>query len=127
MRLLLDTHALIWWLQGSKLSKRAKNAIIDPLNLVYVSSVSAWEISTKQRLGKLLEVPKAEQIFDELQEDKHYKMLPITFKHALLAGAFDTAHKDPFDRMLAAQAKIEGLSLVTVDPLIKTFEIETLW
>lgn len=127
MRLLLDTHALLWWFQDSRLSMPAKRAITDPANEVFVSSASAWEIAIKQRAGKLLDAPAADRLFMEITGDERYQQLPITVPHALLAGSFQHAHRDPFDRMLCAQAQIEGLTLVTIDPLMAGFGISTFW
>jgi PIN domain nuclease of toxin-antitoxin system len=127
MRLLLDTHALLWWFQDSRLSIPAKRAIADPDNDVFVSSASAWEIASKQRAGKLLDAPAADRFFAAVANDPRYQQLPITVPHALLAGSFPYTHRDPFDRMLCAQAQIEGLTLVTIDPLLAGFGIPTLW
>jgi PIN domain nuclease of toxin-antitoxin system len=127
MRLLLDTHALLWWFQDSRLSIPAKRAIADPANDVFISSASAWEIAIKQRAGKLFDAPPADRLFAEVANDPRYQPLPMTMPHALLAGSFHYAHRDPFDRMLCAQAQIEGLTLVTSDPLLAGFGIPTLW
>ena len=129
MRVLLDTHALLWALAEPRhLSQRAtavlRNTTIDLL----VSSVTAWEISTKYRLGKL---PGAGAIVDgyaahlaELRANE----LPIRSQHALMAGWFRIDHRDPFDRMLAAQAILEGVPLLTNDPAFKVFsDLETIW
>ena len=127
MKLLLDTHALLWWLTGDdRLSARAQSAIADARQ-VFVSSVTAWEISTKQRLGKL---PEADPYVANLQDVVNAEgigLVPLTFVQGLRAGAYPASHRDPFDRMLAAQAELGGLTLVTRDSLFKQFPVQTLW
>ena len=128
MKLLLDTHALIWWLtEDQQLSARALQVIKVPRNVVWVSPVSGWELATKFRLGKL---PGAERVLPKLPgliEGSRLRVLAITFAHALKAGALDHKHRDPFDRMLAAQAIVEDLVLVTSDPACKALGAETVW
>ncbi len=128
MRLLLDTHALLWWWKDDKrLSRRAAAAIADEANTVLVSAASAWEIATKHRIGKL---PGAEQAigqFNDLIVADGFIHLAITYQHALKAGGFDNAHRDPFDRMLAAQAIIEGATLVTDDAAMKQLRAKCFW
>lgn len=123
MNLLLDTHVLIWPLEHNvAFSGDARDAIIDGKNIVFVSSVSAWEISIKQAMGKL-KVP------DNLQEEisfHRFTPLNINFEHAKLAGELPKIHKDPFDRMLIAQAIIEKLTLVTRDTLIAQYNVNLL-
>jgi PIN domain nuclease of toxin-antitoxin system len=111
MRLLLDTHALLWWLADEGLSTQARDAIADPANFVAVSAASAWEISIKKALGKLA-VP------DDLEKQLKsggFAALPISIAHAVAAGTLVRHHEDPFDRMLIAQALAEGLTIVTRD------------
>lgn len=128
VKLLLDTHALLWWfVDDPSLSTRAREAIRRDDNDVYVSAASAWEISTKHRLGKLPEVAGAVTRFDALVTADRFRQLPIESRHGLRAGAYDAAHRDPFDRMLAAQAELEGLVLVTADPAFGAFPVRTLW
>ena len=128
MRLLLDTHALIWWWTADdRLSAAARSAIADEGNEVFVSAASAWEISTKQRLGKLAGVPDAVAQFDASVAADGFAHLPMTHRHALRAGAFPQDHRDPFDRMLAAQAEIEQLVLLTRDPAFALFDAQTVW
>jgi PIN domain nuclease of toxin-antitoxin system len=128
MRLLLDTHALLWWFTDDRqLSTKARSAIADLGNDVLVSAASAWEIATKQRLGKLNEVPQAAERFSELVAADGFGHLPISYLHALRAGRYRFAHRDPFDRMLAAQGELESLVLVTRDPVFEEFPVQTLW
>lgn len=125
---LLDTHMLLWCLSDpAQLPQPVHAAIVNPASSLWVSAVSAWEISTKYRLGKL---PQAEgllqhypQYLKRLQADE----LPITSAHALQTARFSSPHRDPFDRMLAAQSHCEGLTLISKDPVFKAFEIPLLW
>ena len=123
MNLLLDTHIFLWWLSGDKsLSEDALSVIGNVRNIVYVSAASIWEISIKQALGKL-EAPKNLQ--DELVEEG-FEALVITMGHADLAGRLPRHHRDPFDRMLVAQAKLEECMLVTADERLKEYDVELL-
>lgn len=128
MTLLLDTHAFLWWCtDDARLSAAARQAISDETNPIYVSVASAWEISTKYRLGKLGSAGEAVQRFDELVKADGFQHLPVTHIHALKAGAYEASHRDPFDRMLAAQSELERMPLVTVDPAFSQFNIRTFW
>lgn len=128
MRLLLDTHAFLWWLIDSpKLSPQARSAIADPENETLVSVVTGWECATKYRLGKL---PLAERFVtqaDALVQRADMAPLAVTLNHALRAGSYPATHGDPFDRMLAAQAELDGLVLVTRDPAFGQFPMSVLW
>lgn len=116
MRLLLDTHALLWWLTGDTgLSAASRAEIGLPEREVLVSSASFWEIATKVRLGRL---PQATTIVSDLPgiaQSQGFRVLPISADHALRAGLLPGEHRDPFDRMLAAQAQLENLVLVSND------------
>jgi len=128
MRFLLDTHALLWWFTDDpQLSDRARNAIGDMNNDILVSAASAWELATKHRLGKLEEATAAVIRFEELVAADGFTFLPISHRHGLRAGAYRAPHRDPFDRMLAAQAEIESVQLITVDKAFEQFEIATYW
>lgn len=128
MRLLLDTHALLWWFtDDSRLSETARELIADATNEILVSAASGWEIATKQRLGKLEGVPGAVERFSEVVGADGFRHLPISHHHALRAGAYGSAHRDPFDRMLAAQAEIEGVPLVTLDRAFAEFGVAVVW
>ena len=128
MRLLLDTHAFLWWVTNSaQLSRTARESIADPRHDILVSAASAWEIATKQRLGKLPGVPLASDRFHELVVLDGFSHLAVDHRHAVLAGTFDADHRDPFDRMLAAQCALERCTLVTLDPAFALFGTPTLW
>ena len=127
-QLLLDTHALLWWWSGdSSLSSAAKAAIADADATVYVSAASAWEIATKVRLGRLSAHGDVVPRFGELAAAADLRHLAVTHRHGLRAGSYPTEHRDPFDRMLAAQAELESLTLVTIDAVFGEFPVRALW
>ena len=128
MRLLLDTHTLLWWWGDDKrLSKRAANAISNEDNQVLVSAASAWEIAIKFRLGKLPGADVVIRDFDKLIAADGFEHLAISHRHALVAGGFDVAHRDPFDRVLAAQSAAEDATLVTNDAAMKLCRVKCYW
>ena len=128
MRLLLDTHALIWWLLGDDaLSRRAREAIADEANDVAVSAASAMEVATKFRIGKLPEAALLAQDFEVVIADQGFIELPISVHHARLAGEMNIAHKDPFDRLLIAQALAEDMVLVSNATLFDNVAVKRLW
>ena len=116
MDVLLDTHAFLWWLDGDvRLSPAARDAIGDERNRVYVSAASAWEIATKVRLGRLPGAAAVAATMPEIITAQDMTELSITVRHGQRAGALPGPHRDPFDRMLVAQALVEGLPLVSND------------
>ncbi len=123
MRLLLDTHVLLWWLGNDPiLSPRAREAISDETNLVAVSAATAWEVSIKRALGK---VTAPDDL--EMQLAAHdFIALPITIADGLVAGALPRHHEDPFDRMLVAQAQTAGLTVVTRNPQFAPYRVQIL-
>ena len=128
MRLLLDTHALIWWLNDSpKLSQGARAAMTASDNDVLVSAATAWEMATKVRRGKLPEAVHVVADFVGLLDREGFEPLPITLRHALTAGQLGGEHNDPFDRMIAAQTMIEGLQVVTIDQAIAALGAGVVW
>ena len=127
MKLLLDTHALLWWwTDDPQLSAAARAAIASPVNTVLVSAASAWEIATTLRLGKL-NLPEAGARCNELVAADGFVPLPISIDHALRAGSYPAVHRDPFDRMLAAQSQLEGAALISRDPELTAFGCVLLW
>jgi len=128
LRLLLDTHAFIWWLIDLRqLSSRAHAAISDPANDVLVSAVSAIEVTTKYRLGKLPHVGLLARSFEAQVASEGFVGLPITLGHGQRAGSLPIAHKDPFDRLLMAQAISENLTLVSNEKLFDASGVSRLW
>lgn len=128
MKLLLDTHALIWWLINlGRLSKTARDAIAEPANEVIVSAVSAMEVTTKHRLGKLPGVGLLARSFEAQVAAEGFAGLPITLAHGQLAGSMPIEHKDPFDRLLMAQAITENLTLVSNETLFDASGVSRLW
>jgi PIN domain nuclease of toxin-antitoxin system len=128
VRLLLDTHALLWWLDGDALlSPAARKAIADEENEVLVSAASAWEIATKHRLGKL---PGAASVAADVVgavASQGFAPLAITLAHGQKAGALPGPHRDPFDRMLIAQAMLEELVLVSNEIVFDAYGTQRLW
>ncbi len=123
MRLLLDTHAYLWWLRDdSKLSSGARQAIASPASLVHVSAATIWEAAIKAEVGRLqIDGDLVEEI-----ENNNFIELPMTAAHAALAGALPPHHRDPFDRMLVAQAGKEALQLVTHDSQLADYGVQIL-
>ena len=128
MRLLLDTHTLLWWLDGDRrLSRRARTAIADEGNQIFVSAASAWELSTKARLGKLAGALDVATDVAGCLASQGFHELPISVPHAQRAGNLRIDHRDPFDRMLIAQGQIEDLPIVTNETLFDRFGVERVW
>jgi PIN domain nuclease of toxin-antitoxin system len=127
-RLLLDTHAFLWWLAGDeRLSTDAREAISEELDPIFVSAASIWEIATKHRLGKL---PAASAIAGDLVrviESQGFVGLPITIRHGETAGALPGPHRDPFDRMLISQALLDDLVLVSNEQAFGAYGARLLW
>lgn len=128
MDLLLDTHAFLWWVAGDEaLSFRARAAIGDEGNAVFVSAASAWEIATKVRIGKL---PGAAWIAQDLAgvlRAQGFSALGVGFEHGAAAGALGGVHRDPFDRMLIAQAMAEGMALVSNEQRFDVYGVRRVW
>jgi len=118
---LIDTHILLWWLfDEPKLNSDCRAIIRNPSNNILVSSASAWEIATKYRLGKLPEADPLVKDYQTILTQARFRELVITAVHALRAGSLPIKHRDPFDRMLMAQAELENLTLITYDPAFQT-------
>lgn len=122
MNLLLDTHALLWWLDGGLIHPEAAARIADPTALVAVSAASIWEAEIKRSAGKL----RLSGSLASHAEDAGFDPLPISLLHAERAGALPPHHRDPFDRMLIAQAQAEGLTIVTRDVAFDLYEVPVL-
>ena len=128
MRLLLDTHALIWWLAGDpSLSANAKAAILDSGNEIFVSAASAWEIATKFRIGKLAGAGALAMNVAGVLASQGFLELPITVQHGQAAGSLPGPHRDPFDRMLIAQATLADFVLVSNEAVFDRYGIRRLW
>jgi PIN domain nuclease of toxin-antitoxin system len=128
VRLLLDTHALLWWLDGDRrLSLKARRAIANQSNTILVSAGSAWEIATKARLGKL---PGATDVAADVAAcvaGQGFLPLDITMLHAQRAGRLPGEHRDPFDRMLIAQSQMEDIALLSDDEVFDNFYVRRFW
>lgn len=123
MRLLLDTHAFLWWVSDFRqIAESARQAIANPDSEVFVSAVSGWEIAIKKAKGRLV----APDNLAAVVEEKRLAHLPLTFDHAERAATLPPHHSDPFDRMLIAQALAEGLIMVTRDLHIPLYDVPTL-
>ena len=128
MRLLLDTHVFLWWLTGNpRIPTAVRLAIVEESNAKLISAASAWEITTKHRTGKL---PEADEFVSNIKEaiaGEGFEELPITVGDAALAGSLPGPHRDPFDRMLIAQAQAHDLVLISGEALFDQYGIRRLW
>lgn len=128
MRLLLDTHALLWWLVGDeRLSLRARRAIEDQANITTVSAVSGYEIALKHQLGRLPEATPLLFGFETVLEGQRFETLPIALAHSTRAGQLPLTHRDPFDRLLIAQALLGEMTLISNERLFDDFGVNRLW
>ncbi|MGC2463824.1 MAG: type II toxin-antitoxin system VapC family toxin [Candidatus Acidiferrum sp.] len=126
-KVLLDTHALIWWLEGAgRLSTRARRVIADPEAMVLVSAASAWEIAIKHQAGKF-RVPDLIRDFPGRLQQEGFVELPISIEHAVRAGVLSGKHKDPFDRVLIAQSQVEDAAMVTRDSWFRKYAVQCIW
>jgi len=128
LRVLLDTHALLWWLSDdTALARPARKTIADTRNTVIVSAASAWEIATKVRLGK---VPTANDLaadFSGHLDRDGFQLLAISAEHGVRAGLLPGPHKDPFDRMLIAQAQAENMPIISNEILFESYGVRRIW
>jgi PIN domain nuclease of toxin-antitoxin system len=128
MRALLDTHALLWWLADDpELSKNARRAIADTRNTLVVSAASAWEIATKVRLGKLPSASNLVADFRGQMEREGFELLAVSAEHGIRGGLLAGPHKDPFDRMLIAQAQAENLPIISNETAFDAYGLRRLW
>lgn len=125
---MLDTHALLWWFADDRLlSAPTKRILSQSANTVIVSAVSAWEISTKFRIGKLPDAGDLMANFEAYLQRERFEKLPISTEHGVRAGLLPGPHRDPFDRMLAAQAQAENLPIVSADTIFDSYRVRRLW
>jgi PIN domain nuclease of toxin-antitoxin system len=121
VNLLLDTHVLIWWDEGRRLATEARRAIARA-DAVYVSAASAWEVAIKSGLGRL----RPSRTVEQAAQASGFLELPVTFRHAARVTSLPAHHRDPFDRLLIAQAELEGLALVSRDPVFGRYGVTTI-
>ncbi|UUL81737.1 type II toxin-antitoxin system VapC family toxin [Sphingomonas qomolangmaensis] len=125
---ILDTHAvLFWWAGGQRLGASARTVLEESDAAFFVSAVSAWEVATKHRVGKLPDIGDPSVQYPRLMAANDFRSLDVTASHGLLAGTLAGEHRDPFDRLIAAQALIEDLTVVTRDREIANFGCKVLW
>jgi len=128
LRVLLDTHALLWWLSDDPaLTRSARKIIADTKNTLIVSAASAWEIATKVRLGKLPTANDLAADFPGHMEREGFQLLAISAEHGIRAGLLPGPHKDPFDRMLVAQAQAENLPIISNEAVFESYGVRHLW
>jgi PIN domain nuclease of toxin-antitoxin system len=128
MNLLLDTHAFLWIVgPADRLSETARTAIQDPANTLYLSAAGVWEMQIKWQLGKLLLPAPLAAIVEEQQRINGIQILPIELSHIYALDALPQHHKDPFDRLIIAQAGAEGFAIVTADPAFAAYSVLLLW
>jgi len=127
MKVLLDTHALIWWLgEPSKLSKRASSIFRNTGNTVLVSAACAWEMAIKVNLGKLDALPLVMELGRHMEEEA-FSALPIELDHAVRAGLLPLHHGDPFDRLLVAQAQALHVPILSTDAVLDQYDVKRIW
>lgn len=127
MEVLIDTHAVIWWFEGAAgLSKRASSIIASPDNLILVSAAVGWELAIKLNLGKF-NTPALVQELHCTVEREGFAELPIGLEHAVRAGLLPLHHRDPFDRLLVAQAQALGAPILSADRLLDAYDVRRIW
>lgn len=128
MKVLLDTHAFLWWITDNpQLSLQARNIISDGKNEVFLSAASAWEIAIKTQLGRLKLPDKPELFVSKQMAINAIQGLPIQISHALHVYNLPNHHQDPFDRMLVSQAQLEGMHILTSDSQIAEYHVKVIW
>jgi len=129
LKILLDTHAFLWWVseRGARLSDRAREVLSDGATEVALSIASVWEIAIKVGAGRMILPDAVERYIPDRMGLHGFALLPIEMPHAFRAGALPRLHGDQFDRILVAQAQIERLPIVTADPAISRYDVETIW
>jgi PIN domain nuclease of toxin-antitoxin system len=129
MRVLLDTHAFLWWAsrRGTQLSDRARDVLVDGSTDVAFSMASVWEIAIKVGTGRMVLPDAVERYVPDRLRVHGFDLLPIELAHAFRAGALPRLHGDPFDRMLIAQSQVEGIPILTADPAIARYDVDVIW
>ena len=128
MKLLIDTHVAIWWMsKREKLSPKVKAMLLDDANSLYISIVSAWEVAIKTSLGKLPEFDGGAKVFIAEMEDNPIVFLPVRKRHVEMVETLPFHHRDPFDRLLIATAKVEGMTILTADENIHQYDVPWIW
>jgi PIN domain nuclease of toxin-antitoxin system len=128
VKALLDTHTFLWWnLDDERLSSRVREIIADGRNEIYFSAASAWEIAIKTARGKLILPEEPAAYLARRLESNHFQSLPVQISHAAQVYTLPRHHDDPFDRLLVAQSQLENLPILTLDPEIRKYAVETLW
>jgi PIN domain nuclease of toxin-antitoxin system len=127
--MLLDTHTFLWWVseRGARLSDRARDLLSDGANEASLSIASVWEMAIKAGAARIDLPDIAERYVPDRMRHHGFELLSIELSHAFRAGALPRIHGDPFDRMLVAQAQIEDLPILTADPAIGRYDVETIW
>ena len=128
MKVLLDTHAFLWWITDDpKLSMRVRGIISEGENEIFVSAATGWEIAIKSQIGRLKLPDEPQRFILEQLKINGMKSLPIEMRHALHVSTLPTYHQDPFDRLLVAQAQMEELPILSADPEIRKYEVTIIW
>jgi PIN domain nuclease of toxin-antitoxin system len=128
MRVLLDTHAFLWWIDDSpQLSDRARATIAEGSNDLFLSAASGWEIAIKAQLGKIRVQGEFDAFMAAQLHQNNISVLSIQLAHALHVASLPLLHRDPFDRLLVAQGRLEDMPILTADPLMQQYDIVTLW
>jgi len=128
MRALLDTHVFLWWIYDDpRLSDRVRTIISDGTSELYFSAASGWEIAIKAQLGKMNLPSDLEKFVAEQLLENNFHVLPIQLSHTLHVYTLSLLHRDPFDRILIAQSQVESLPILTADPLIRQYTVDTIW
>ena len=129
MKVLLDTHAFLWWIADDpSLSVTAREVIADGGNDIYLSAVSVWEIAIKARVGRLkLFSDDLDSFIDRHVRESSFLPLPITLAHSVKIHALPNHHRDPFDQMLVAQSLVEGFPIISVDKMIHSYDVDVIW
>jgi len=128
MKVLLDTHSMLWWLRNDRrLSSMAREIIIDGQNRLIWSMASSWEIAVKVGIGKLTLGRPLQNLFSAMVTDQGVELLPITHEHCTRLGSLPLNHRDPFDRMLIVQAQAEKIPILSADPKLRQYDVGILW